>query len=196
MLRHSAESRPREQTSPPSVRPVRPHITGLVDVLFQDLAQWASGIRPPGAHDPSFTRHQVLNALEQSLGRYAQHQRREILDAFLLLAPVDNTTFLRILRDPRHPCHAATIQTLSASQDSGIMERLVDLLRDTDAPNAALEIIAARNDLQFVNLLLHEVRHPVPIRVLHNMKRLRHIAWAESNCDTLLELDGRRRPWA
>ena len=146
---------------------------------------------PPGGHDPSFTRHQVLNALEQSIGRYAQHQRREILDAFLLLAPVDNATFLKILRDPRHPCHTATIQTLSTSQDSGIMDRLVEFLRDTDAPNAALEILAARNDLQFVNLLLHEVRHPVPIRVLHNMKRLKHIAWAESNCELLLELDGR-----
>src|SRR4029079_8300371 len=108
--------------------------------------------------DPSFTRHQALNALEQSLGRYAQHQRREILDAFLLLAPVDNAIFRRILCDSRHPCHTATIQTLSTSQDSGIMERLVDLLRDTEAPNAALEVIAARNDLQFVNLLLHEVR--------------------------------------
>jgi HEAT repeat protein len=166
-------------------------ISGLVDVLFQDLAQWASGIRPSGGHDPSFTRHQALNALEQSIGRYAQHQRREILDAFLVLAPVDNTTLLKILRDLRHPCHAATVQTLSTSQDSGIMERLVDLLRDTDAPNAVLEIIAGRNDLQFVNLLLHELRHPVPIRVLHNMKRLRQIAWTTSNCDLLLELDGR-----
>lgn len=166
-------------------------ICGLVDVLFQDLAQWAGGIRPSGAHDPSFTRHQALNALEQSIGNYAQHQRREILDSFLLLAPADNATFLKILRDARHPCHSATIQTLSASQDSGIMERVVDLLRDTDTPHDALEIIATRNDLQFVNLLLHEIRHPVPIRVLHNIKRLKHIAWAETNCDLLLELDGR-----
>jgi HEAT repeat protein len=71
------------------------------------------------------------------------------------------------------------------------MERLVDLLRDIDAPRAALEIIAARDDVQFVNLLTHELRHPVPIRVLHNVKQLRHIAWAESSCDLLLELDGR-----
>ncbi|HEX4414162.1 MAG TPA: HEAT repeat domain-containing protein [Lacipirellulaceae bacterium] len=166
-------------------------ITGLVDVLFQDLALWASGVRTPGAHDSSFTRHLVLNALEQSLSQYALHQRREILDAFLLLAPVDNSIFLRILGDSRHPCHAATVQTLSTSQDSAIMARLVDLLRDTDAPRAALEIIAARNDVQFVNLLLHELRHPVPIRVLHNVKQLRHIAWADSSGDLLLELDGR-----
>ena len=118
-------------------------ISGLVDHLHQELAQWASGIRD-GHRDPSFTRHHVLIALEQSLDRYAQHRRPEILDAFLLLAPVDNPTFLKILGDPTHACHDPMVAALSNSEDSGIMKRLVELLRDTDAPPVALQIIAAR----------------------------------------------------
>jgi HEAT repeat protein len=166
-------------------------ITGLVDRLFQDLALWAGGIRLDGDHDPSFVRHHVLNTFEQSLGQFVRHQRLEILDAFLLLTPVDNPTFLKILRDPRHACHAATIQNLTLSQDSGVMERLIDLLRDTDTPPAALQIIAARRDPQFLNILLHELRHPVPIRVLHNMKRLKSVAWLESERSHVLDLGGR-----
>jgi hypothetical protein len=165
-------------------------ISGLADRLHQDLAQWAAGVRD-GMHDPSFKRHQVLNALEQSLSRYAEHQRTEILDAFLLLAPTDNTTFLTILRNTSHACHARLVAELSASQDSGIMTRLIDLLRDIEAPAAVLEVIAQRGDREFLNILLHEIKHPAPLRVLHNMKRMRRVVWLESQREKLLELDGR-----
>ena len=165
-------------------------ITGLVDHLYQELAHWAGGLRN-GQRDPSFARHSMLHALEQSLGHYAQHRRVEILDAFLLLAPVDNAVFLRILRDRTHACHDPMIAALSTSEDSGVMVRLVELMRDTDAPAAALEVIAKRSDLQFLNILLHELKHPAPLRVLHNMKRLRRVAWLEPHREQLLELDAR-----
>jgi HEAT repeat protein len=165
-------------------------IDRLSDLVYEQMAQWASGARD-GLHDPSFARHQMLAALEQSLGRYGHHRRTEILDAFLLLAPIDNRTFLRILRDPNHVCHAATVKALATSEDSGIMERLVELLRDTDAPPAALDVIARRGDEQFLNILLHELKHPTPVRVLANMQRLHRIIWLEANCRQLLDLDGR-----
>jgi hypothetical protein len=165
-------------------------IAGLVDRLYQDMAEWAAGARAD-RRDPSFTRHPVLIALEHSLRRYSEHRRVEIVDAFLLLAPIDNPTFLAILRDSNHACHSAMVEALAVSEDSGIIERLVELLRDTEAPIAALEVVARRSDQQFLNLLLHEIRHPAPIRVLHNMKRLRKIAWLESHRKLLLELDGR-----
>jgi HEAT repeat protein len=165
-------------------------IAGLADSLHRELARWASGARD-GGRDPSFVRHHALTTLEQSLGRFAQHRRIEILDAFLLLAPIDNTTFLRILRDPHHACHAKTVAALSTSEDSGIMERLVELLRDTEAPDAALEIVAKRGDQQFLNILLHELKHPAPLRVLHNMNRMQSVVWLESRRAMLLDLDGR-----
>jgi hypothetical protein len=64
-------------------------------------------------------------------------------------------------------------------------------LRDTDAPQAALDAIAGRSDRLFVERLLTRIKHPVPLRAVHNMKRLRAVAWLETNRDVLLELDGR-----
>jgi hypothetical protein len=83
------------------------------------------------------------------------------------------------------------IEALATSEDSGIMERLVELLRDTDAPAAALEVIARRCDAEFLNILLYEIKHPAPLRVLANMKRLCSVAWLEANRNQLLDLDGR-----
>ena len=125
------------------------------------------------------------------MSRFAQHRRQEILDAFLLLAPVDNSTLNKILRDTNHPCHAPVVAELTSTQDFGIMERLVEMLRDTDTPPAALKIIARRTDERFVDILLNGLKRPVPIRVLHNMKSLSHVAWLEEHRGLLLELDGR-----
>jgi HEAT repeat protein len=165
-------------------------ISGLADTLYHDLALWVGSDRKTG-RDPSFTRHHVLHALEVSLGRFAQHQCTEILDAFLLLAPTDNNTFQKILRDQTHASHQALVHALAVSQDSAIIERLVELLRDTDAPPAAVKLIAERDDETFLNILLHELKHPVPLRVVHNMKRMRQVAWLESHRKHLLEMDGR-----
>ena len=138
----------------------------------------------------------MLAALERSLGSHAQVPRPEIVDAFLMLAPVDNRVLLQIIREPNHPCHAQMVSTLATSELPTIMERLVALLRDTDAPPAVLEAIARRTDPPFVNFLLRELKHPVPLRVLHNMKRLRSVAWLEADRHMLLELDGRRQATA
>lgn len=165
-------------------------ILELATLVQRELVQWAAGDRT-AQHDPSFKRHHVLVSLEQSMARFAQHRRQEILDAFLLLAPVDNNTLNKILRDSNHPCHAPVAAELTSTQDFGIMERLVEMLRDTDIPPAALKIISQRTDERFVDLLLNGLKRPVPIRVLHNMKSLSHVAWLEERRELLLELDGR-----
>jgi HEAT repeat protein len=158
--------------------------------IQQELSRWATGDRS-AAHDPSFKRHHVLVALEQSIFRYAQHGRKEILDAFLLLAPIDNSTFQKILNDSNHPCHTPVISELMSTEDFGILERLAGMFRDTDAPSAALKTIARRTDERFIDIFLNGLKRPVPVRVLHNMKSLTHVAWLEKSRDRLLELDGR-----
>ncbi|HEX5471621.1 MAG TPA: hypothetical protein VFW73_07025, partial [Lacipirellulaceae bacterium] len=79
-------------------------IHDLTAFLQRELAHWATGDRS-APHDPSFKRHHVLLALEQSLAHFGRHRRQEILDAFLMLAPIDNQTFNVILHDTKHPCH-------------------------------------------------------------------------------------------
>jgi HEAT repeat protein len=170
-------------------------ILELATRVHQQLARWASGDRSL-PHDPSFRRHHLLVSLEQSISRFAGHRRQEILDAFLLLAPVDNNTLNKILRDPNHPCHEPVITELTSSQDFGLIERLVEMLRDTDTPAAALRIISRRRDERFIDILLNALKRPVPVRVLHNMKSLTHVAWLEEHRALLLELDGRAQATA
>ncbi len=165
-------------------------IVELATQVQRELSLWASGNRS-APHDPSFKRHHLLVPLEQSISRFAQHRRQEIIDAFLLLAPVDNATLQKVLRDNSHPCHSAVVAELQATQDLGILERLVEMLRDTDAPPAVLKVISRRRDERFVDVLLNQIKRPVPIRVLHNLKNLNHIAWLEEHRSLLLKVDGR-----
>jgi HEAT repeat protein len=72
-----------------------------------------------------------------------------------------------------------------------LIEQLVELLRDTDAPEAVLEAIARRTDREFVEALLRKMKHPVSLRTLHNMKRLCAVTWLEGSREMLLEFDGR-----
>jgi HEAT repeat protein len=141
--------------------------------------------------EPTLIHRQVLPALEQSVMRYGEHQRLEIIDAFLLLVPSHNDTFLRILKDPNHPCHQPVLNSLGSSAVVPIFELLAQLLHDTSVPNSALRIIANRLDRKFLDYLLHNIGSPVSLRVLDNLRRLPAVRWLADGRDVLLEVDGR-----
>jgi HEAT repeat protein len=167
----------------------------LAEKLHDRCVQWSeAGMRT--GHDPTFARHHAMTALDRALENNRLPSRREVLEAFLLLAPSDHPKLGRILNDPQHLCHAPMVGILTTSSRPLVLERLVALLRDAEAPKAALEVIGRRIDRAFVDYLLLSFRHPVPLRVLHNMKRLRSIAWLESHRELLLDLDGRAQALA
>jgi HEAT repeat protein len=157
--------------------------------LHDSLVAWSNGDR--GATDPSFARHHLLSSLERSLNHGQGRLAPALVDAFLLLAPSDNEQLLEMLRDTSHSCHSQLTTDLATNTKSAALERLVALVRDIEAPQAALEAIAQRTDRSFIEYFLRELRRPVPLRVLHNMKRLRSVAWLENEPKVLLELDGR-----
>jgi hypothetical protein len=165
-------------------------ILELASAVIHLAKHWAAGDQL-SPRDPSFARHQMLASLEQSLSRFATHRRQEVLDAFVLLAPLENKTVIRILQDSSHPCHQATVNELTSSEDPVIVERLRKAMGDMDVAAPILEIISNRNDQTFIDIFLRGLKPPVSIRVLHNMKRLKRVAWLEQNHDALLELDGR-----
>jgi HEAT repeat protein len=170
----------------------------LATVLDVELAAWASehvsGMHHD--HDPTFIRRHLLAALERSLANYARHECRELIDAFLLLAPSDNTLLQTILHDPRHSCFAPVVATLVQSTTPGTVVRLVRLLCDTDAPQAVLQAIASRSDPEFIHALFAELKPPISLRILHNVKRLSSVAWLEQHATLLLELSGRAQALA
>ncbi|MEX2091113.1 MAG: HEAT repeat domain-containing protein [Pirellulales bacterium] len=140
--------------------------------------------------EPSLVCRQVLPALEQSVVRYVEHRRLEIIDAFLLLVPPINDTFLRILKDPSHPCHGPVLNSLASSAVVPILELLAQLLHDTSIPPAALKIIAERLDRKFLDYLLHNIGSPISLRVLDNLRKLRSVTWLSEGRNALLEVDG------
>jgi HEAT repeat protein len=141
--------------------------------------------------EPSLILRQVLPALEESMLRYGDHLRLEIIDAFLLLVPPSNDTFLRILRDPSCACHQTVLNSLGTSAVVPIFELLAQMLHDTSIPMSVLRVISERLDRKFLNYLLHNIGAPVSLRVLDNLRKLRSVYWLADGRDVLLELDGR-----
>ena len=120
-------------------------IRQMAKVLHRDLGVQSKRLSKQ-RRDPTFVRRNVLATLEGSLARYANHQRQELIDAYLLLAPCDHSAMLRMLNERQHPCHSAMVESLASSMVPGIAEKLVEILRNTDAPTAALEALARRSD--------------------------------------------------
>jgi HEAT repeat protein len=161
----------------------------LAQLLQEDAAEHSS--EDAAGQDPSFARHQMLAALEHTLKLKISHCPAEVIDAFLLLAPNDNRVLLDVVLDTHHPAHSQLTMSLTTNNTPASMRRLVAMMRDTDIPDIVLEAIASRSDQSFVEFLLHELKHPVSLRVLQNMKRLQSVAWLEKDCELLLELSGR-----
>jgi HEAT repeat protein len=187
-----------EYSQHPASADVAASLLQLANVLDAELATWASEHATAEHHrrDPTFVRRHLLAALERSLANHARHECGELIEAFLLLAPSDNTLLQAILRDPRHSCHLPVARALARSTTPGAVARLVGLLRDTDVPDAVLQSIASRTDPEFLNALFAELKPPVSLRVLHNMKRLSSVAWLEDHASLLLELSGRAQATA
>jgi HEAT repeat protein len=165
----------------------------MANLVEMDLATRASE-HAAGEHhgrDPTFVRRHLLASLERSLAGSTQPERLELIEAFLLLAPSDNTLLQTILHDPFHPCHKPVTAVLTRCTMPGTVVRLARLLRDTDASEAVLQAIASRTDPEFVHALFAELKPPLSLRVLHNMKRLSTVAWLEEHAPLLLELSGR-----
>lgn len=146
--------------------------------------------------EPGIVLRQVLPALEQSMARYGEHERLEIVDAFLQLVPPSNPVLHTILNSPAHPSHQTVLNTLGTSAVIPVFELLAQLLHDTSLPLPALRIVAHRLDRKFLQFLLHRLGSRVSLRVLDNLRRLRAIHWLTDGRDVLLELDGRAQATA
>lgn len=141
--------------------------------------------------EPGIVRRQILPSLEMSVVRYDEHRRQEIIDAFLLVVPPTNETFLKILRERSHCCHQPVLNSLSTSAVVPILDLLTRLLHDMDIPVSALKAIGARLDRKFLDYLLHNIGWPVSLRVLENFRKLKQVHWLDDRREVLLDLDGR-----
>lgn len=146
----------------------------LVGQLYEELA----GPRDYSDYrDPQLVRRHVLVSLEPSVSRFARHERREVIEAFLLVTRRDNVTLKRILQDPHHATFLVMVDVLTHSTHGGVMRLLLSLLDDPHVPSAALSVIGNRSDLKFVDYLLRKIGREPSLPVRQNLKRITSIAW-------------------
>ncbi len=153
-------------------------LSDLVNQLYEEL----EGRRSPlDMRDPKLVRRYVLESLERSVKRFEKHQRREILNAFLLLAGHGNSAMTWILQNPHHTVYRETAELLCESLYEGHMRLLISFLDQSRPPPALLAAIARRTDRIFIEALLARIGLEPPATIRANLKRISSFAFIEGD---------------
>jgi HEAT repeat protein len=163
-----------EDTSQPNADLAAATLLQLTEQLYEELAGQRN---PSDRRDPQLIRRYVINALELSVQRFAQHKRREVIEAFLLLVGRDNVTLNQTLQNPHHAALPVMIDVLAKSPRGGIMRLLLGFLDDPHAPSAVLSVIANRTDVKFVQYLLRKIGREPAATVAQTIKRIESVSW-------------------
>lgn len=126
---------------------------------------------------PHRLRGELVQCLEESTSRYPKHKRLELVEAYLVLVGRDNYTLRRILSAPLDPCHRCIIESLTKSPLDGVMRLLLSYFNDGNAPRAAIQVFAHRNDPRFQTLFFHSLLDDYSAAARRHLKQLKHITW-------------------
>ncbi|MEM9186504.1 MAG: HEAT repeat domain-containing protein [Planctomycetota bacterium] len=175
-------------------QPCRAELAGAALALAGSLAELIEAKRcgaEIGSHDPAFDRTAALRSLDKAVDRYREHQRPEVIEAFLLLVTYNSVMLKRVLKDASHAAHKPLIAALRTSRGYGAMDVLIHAMEDPDGSQQLLEFAGGRGDEVFVRRLLGHVGERPGVRVLHNARRLHGFAWGEpAERERLLRLEG------
>ena len=94
-------------------------LVNLAERLYQELASLRDHRDHRDRRDPKLVRQHVIASLELSVGRFEQHQRREVVEAFLLLAEHDNATLKTVLQGPPASSYPTVLDLLLHSHAPG-----------------------------------------------------------------------------
>ncbi len=83
---------------------------------------------------PETIRRCVLESLERSVERFAEHGRERLIEAFVVLAGPESNTLRAILESHHHPCHQTVVNALTHSANANVLNLLVAYLVGQDAP--------------------------------------------------------------
>jgi len=146
----------------------------LADLLYDELSAPRDYAN---RRDPQVVRRNVTSSLESAVRQYSKHQRREVVDAFLVLASRDNATLKMILQDPHHASYLALVDALLHNPRPGVMRLLLSFVDDPHAPSAAISVLARRTDRKFLDHLLRKIGYEPSAIAAQNLKRIDSIAW-------------------
>ena len=176
-----------EETSNPRADHSAETLLLLADSLCEELAAPRDY---QNRRDPHVAHAHVIGALAQSVERFDHHQRREIVEAFLMLAGHNNLVLNHVLQHPHDEAYVTLIHLLSHSPRPGVMHLILDALNDPRAPSAIYSILARRKDLSFVRHMLKRFADEVPKAARSNLKRIDSISWLRDDMNLLSALNG------
>jgi hypothetical protein len=135
--------------------------------------------------DPQLQRSHVVASLETWIGKFTDHGRRELLEAFLLLADRENALLKRVLQAPSDPVFPPLVEALTTSSRPAIERLLLSYLDDPHAPFAAIGAIAKRSDVSFLRHLTRKIGGDPSPTVRANLRRIDAAPWIHSNLSLL-----------
>ncbi len=159
----------------------------LADSLCEELAAPRDY---QNRRDPRVSHSHVTGTLEQSVQRFDHHKRREIVEAFLMLAGHNNSTLHHILQHPHDKAYVTLVHLLSHSPRRGVMRLILDSLDDPRSPLLIYGILARRKDVSFVRHMLRRFAEEVPKTAQRNLKRIDSFSWLRDDMNLLSALNG------
>jgi HEAT repeat protein len=134
-------------------------------------------------------RDRITSCLEDAVRKFHRHRRREVVEAFLLVAKPKNATLRQLLQRPKESSHAPILELLSSSSRGGVIRLLLGFLEDPRMPRVVRKVLCGRCDAKFVQHLLRIIG-PKPSKTLaRTLSRITSIVWAEPGSPLLDELD-------
>lgn len=134
-------------------------------------------------------RRAVLNSLRDSLKRYSDHRNRHIVNAYLLLCPMQEELLERLLSDALAPTFPAVSEFLQNDESESVQEIVRHRMTSARAPVAVLTTLSKRQDLEFLEPLLDFLQQNWSRPIELNCKRLRQVSWLEDKIDLLPRMD-------
>lgn len=156
---------------------------GLAQELYSQVEQSLAGKIREG-QDPAFARRSSVNALNKAIGTYAEHQRKELIEALFLLSPFDEPILQQVLISPRHPAHHDMLVMLETSTSPAVARILAHSLQEASTRKAVLDIVASRIDLKTMGGIFGHIKLPVSLRVRENAARIESFAWLDDSLKT------------
>jgi hypothetical protein len=163
--------------------------TSLVVGMVEQLAHAPLATEFGGySRHPETIRKGVLESLERSIERFVLHGRRELVEAFVVLAGPESPSLRVILESTGHPCYAPVMDVLQLSTNEDVLALLVAYLTSQDAPTAVRTVVSRRNDAAFTAALLAmplDGGNAMLVKNLNRIKAFASLASADSVCKRL-----------
>ena len=157
----------------------------LSELLYDEVAAQRESRR---RRDPRLTRKYIAASLEESVRRFDQHRRVDLLEAFLLLTGSNNGHLKQVLQNPHAKAYLPIVNLLGQSTRPGIQELLLSFLEEDQPPSAIHGILARRKDVPFLRRLFPRFGPGISRPLRLNARRIESFGWLKDGLSILKAL--------